>query len=181
MKNLIPIIILLGCWACQTEQEENIQLETAPKKVKTVKKIERVIDDTNLSAKLGFPKEFFQLERTRDFGTFHNDLLSIYLTKDAKVNGFKSDDVALFFLNDKLVRIRYVLQDDIMEKLIDSLQLKPNNRATLRKITINLADRTVSYKRSIDTLENRNHFYLYEELPGYKKMLWGADPNELRN
>ncbi len=181
MKNLTIIFLLVSFWACQNEPEENIQVETTVKKKETIKKIEKVIDDQNLSEKLGFPKDFFQLENTRNFGSFHNEHLTIYLTTDVALNGFKSNDVALFFLHDKLVRIRYGLNHDIMEKLIDSLQLKPNNKASLKKITMKLADRTITYKRSIDSLENRNHFYLYEELPEYKKMLWGADLFEFKN
>lgn len=182
MKNsAIILILLIGCWACEKEQEGQVKVETTITEKQPVKKIERVIDDNNLSAKLGFPKEFFQLENTRDFGSFHNNHLTIYLTKNAELNGFKSDDVALFFLHDKLVRIRYGLEYDIMEKLIDSLELKPANRATLKKITMKLADRNILYRRALDSLENRNHFYLYEELPEYKKMLWGADLFEFKN
>jgi hypothetical protein len=171
----------LGTWGCQDEQKEKVKVDATISEKKTVKTIERVIEDKNLSEKLGFPKEFFQLENTRDFGSFHNDHLTIYLTKDAELNGFKSDDVALFFLNDRLVRIRYGLEYDIMEKLIDSLELKPANRATLKKVTMKLADRTILYRRALDSIENRNHFYLYEELPEYKKMLWGADLFEFKN
>ena len=181
MKNLVAIILLLSCLACQQEQEEKIQLEAAVKEKKSVKKIEKVIDDTNLSEKLGFPKDFFRLEKTRDFGSFHNEHLTIYLTEDAEFNGFKSNDVALFFFHDKLVRIRYGLDHDIMEMLVDSLQLKPKDRTTLKKVTMKFSDRTVYYKRVLDSIENRNHFYLYEELPEYKKMLWSADLYEFKN
>ena len=181
MKKCAVILLLLNCLACKDKPVENVQVEASLNKKEPVKKIQRVIEDNNLSAKLGFPKEFFQLENTRDFGSFHNDHLSIYLTTDAELNGFKSYDVALFFLHDKLVRIRYGLEHDIMERLIDSLQLKPANRATLKKITMKLADRNILYRRAIDSVENRNHYYLYEELPEYKKMLWGADLFEFKN
>ncbi len=180
MKIFIIIPVFFCFCACQTEQQEKIETENTIAEKKEQKKIERVIDDNNLSEKLGFPKEFFKLENTRDFGSFHNERLTIYLTEDAELNGFKSNDVALFFLHDKLVRIRYGLEHDIMEKLVDSLQLTPQNRNTLKKITMKLADRTISYKRTIDSTENRKHFYLYEELPEYKKMLWTADLFEFK-
>ena len=144
------MILLLSCLACQHKQEEKIQLEATVKEKKSIKKIEKVIDDTNLSEKLGFPKDFFRLENTLDFGSFHNNHLTIYLLEKAQFNGFKSNDVALFFLHDKLVRIRYGLDHDIMEMLIDSLQLQPKNRTTLQKITMKFSDRTVYYKRAID-------------------------------
>lgn len=181
MKNLIIIPVFVWFCSCQKEPQAKIETKTTIVEKKELKKIEKVIADNNLSEKLGFPKGFFKLENTRDFGSFHNEHLTIYLTEDAEFNGFKSNDVALFFLHDKLVRIRYGLEYDIMEKLIDSLQLKPQNRATLRKITMKLADRTISYKRALDSIENRNHFYLYEELPEYKKMLWTADLFEIEN
>jgi hypothetical protein len=181
LKNSFLILILLSSWACQNEPEESEEKEASQIVKEPVKKIEKVIEDKDLSAKLGFPKEFFQLENTRNFGSFHNDHLNIYLTKDAELNGFKSDDVALFFLNDRLVRIRYSLEQDIMEKLVDSLDLKPANRGTLKKITMRLADRNILYRRATDSIENRNHYYLYEELPEYKKMIWGAEVFDYKN
>ena len=181
LKNSFIILIVLSIWSCQNEPEESVQPETTRIVKDPVKKIEKVIDDKNLSAKLGFPKEFFQLENTRNFGSFHNDHLTIYLTKDAELNGFKSDDVALFFLHDRLVRIRYTLEHDIMEKLVDSLDLKPENHTALKKITMKLADRNILYRRATDSIENRNHYYLYEELPEYKKMIWGAEVFDYKN
>jgi hypothetical protein len=157
---LIPLAILLqfGCSDRPDMVNKNSELHDQPKR-KDRQPVPEISDKQ--AYRLWHTIDQFELNQFDFFGEFYDDRLKFYYTDNSqlKIGTANVDLLMLYFLDDRLVKIRYHLDRNIEDYLMDSLGIGLLDTKYTRKKKVYATEKSLNKLKAFNESRNDPHDY----------------------
>ena len=123
-NNILLLILISACfYACQSS-ENTVKEKPTSEVISTAEEVKPSLPEINLSQfRLYHTLDQIDMAGFKRFGTFFDDRLSFYFSESPNISVGKANVhfLMLYFMDDRLVKLRYHIDADISNYLIDSL------------------------------------------------------------
>jgi len=148
----LPLIFLVYLFSCQPKERSIEKQETVSEIPKTIKKRSTSHRIDLDQYRLYHTIDQVDLRGFKKFGTFFGDRLSFYFLDDPEMSIGKANVhfLMLYFMDDRLVKVRYHIDDNISNYLVDSLGMcKIRTSDAANKTILETGSAVIKNKRGI--------------------------------
>lgn len=147
------LIFLLGC----SSRPDLVNKKSVTKgENRSDQDLESSIPDNKQAYRLWHTIDQFELDQFDFFGEFYDDRLKFYYNENPQLNIGNADVklLMLYFLDERLVKIRYHLDEDIEDHLMDSLGLGLLNSKYTKGKRVFATDKSLNKLRDFNKTKN---------------------------